>query len=120
MNSENSETSDPSRLLLSLSDKINLKRSVNVFLSNLSIYYSWKYIEKLYKNNKFKTSVPRRNAKFELPGGAYSVSTIQDYFNYIIEKHKTATDSPPIRIYVNKEENRIIFKIKTVYYLELF
>ena len=42
MNSENSETSDPHRLLLSLSDKTNLKRSNKyVALSNLSIYYIW-------------------------------------------------------------------------------
>ena len=92
---------------------------INVVLSDLSIYYSWKYIKNLYKNNKFKISVPKRNAKFELPDGAYSVSNIQDYFECIIEKHKAATDSPPIRIYVNKEENRITFKIKTEYYLEL-
>ena len=41
MNSENSKTSDPPRLLLNLSDKINLKRSdKNVALSNLSIYFT--------------------------------------------------------------------------------
>ena len=43
MNSENSEISDCHRLLLNLSDKINLKRSDKyVALSNLSIYYTWK------------------------------------------------------------------------------
>ena len=43
MNSENSETSDPHRLLLNLTDKINLKRSDKyVALSNHSIYYTWK------------------------------------------------------------------------------
>ena len=43
MNSENSKTSDPHRLLLKLLDKINLKRSDKyVALSNLSIYYKWK------------------------------------------------------------------------------
>ena len=42
-NSENSKTSDPHRLLLNLSDKINLKRSDKyIALSNLSIYYKWK------------------------------------------------------------------------------
>ena len=40
MNSENSKTSDPHRLLLNLPDKISLKRSVKfVALSNFSIYY---------------------------------------------------------------------------------
>ena len=53
--------------------------------------------------------------KFELSDGSYSVSDIQDYFNYIIKKLETVTDSPPIRIYVNKLENRITFKIKTGY-----
>ena len=54
-NSENSKTSDPQRLLLNLSDKINLKRSDKyIALSNLSIYYAKKNIKKLYKNNKFK------------------------------------------------------------------
>ena len=47
MNSENSKTSDPHRLLLNLLDKINLKRSDKyVALSNLSIYYTWKYVKK--------------------------------------------------------------------------
>ena len=52
MNSENSKTSDPPTLLLNLSDKINLKiRDKYVALSNLSIYYTWKNMKKLYKNN---------------------------------------------------------------------
>ena len=43
MNSGNSKTSDPNRLLLNLLDQINLKRINNyVSLSNLSIYYTWK------------------------------------------------------------------------------
>ena len=59
MNSENSKTSDPHRLLLNLTDKINLSRSDKyVALSNLSIYYTWKNIKKSYKNNNFKTLDP--------------------------------------------------------------
>ena len=43
INSGNSKTSDPQRILLSLLDKVNLKRSDKyVVLSNLSIYYTWK------------------------------------------------------------------------------
>ena len=88
MNSENSETSDPHRLLLSLTDKINSKRSDKyVALSNLSFYYTWKNIKKSYKNNKFKISAPTWNEEFELPDGSYSVSDIQSYFQYIIKKH---------------------------------
>ena len=49
MNSKNSKTSDPHRLLLNLADKVNLKRSdKHVPLSNLSIYYAWKNIKKSY------------------------------------------------------------------------
>ena len=69
IDSENSKTSDPHRLL-NLSDKTNLKGSDKyVALSNLSIYYTWKNIKKYYKNNKFKMSAPTCNEEFELPVG---------------------------------------------------
>ena len=45
----------------------------------------------------------------------YSISDIQDYFEYILKKHREKT----VRIYTNKIENRITFKIKTRYFLEL-
>ena len=51
--------------------------------------------------------------------GSYSVSDIQDYFEYTIKKHETVGDNPPIRIYLNKIENRITFRMKTGYYFEL-
>ena len=77
INSENSKTSDPHRLLLNLSDKINLKRSdKHVVLFNLSIYYTWKNIKKSYKNNKFKMLAPTWNEEFELPDESYYVSDI--------------------------------------------
>ena len=67
MNSGNSKTSDPHRLLLSLSGKIKLKRSDKyVTLSNLSIYYTWKNIKKSYKNSESKISAPTWNEEFEL------------------------------------------------------
>ena len=114
MYSENSKTSDPHRLLLNFLNKINVKRSDKyVALSKLSIYYTWKKIKMSYKNNKFKISAPTWNEEFELPDGSYCVSDIQDYFEYIIEKHETVTDNPSIMIYVNKIENRITFKFKT-------
>ena len=57
INSENSKTFDSHRLLLNLSDKIDLKRSHKyVALVNLSIYYTRKNITKSNKNNKFKIS----------------------------------------------------------------
>ena len=87
MNSENSKTPDPHRLLLNLSDKMNLKRSDKyVAVSNLSIYYTWKNIRKSCKNNKSKISAQTWNEEFELPDGSCSVSDIQDYFEYIFKK----------------------------------
>ena len=79
MNSRNSETSDPHRLLLNLTDKIDLRRKDKyIALSNLSIYDIWKNIKKSYKNNKFTIPAPTWNEEFELPDGSYSISDIQD------------------------------------------
>ena len=65
VNSENSKTSGPHRLLLNLSDKLSLKRSDNyIALSNLSIYYTWKNIKNSDKNNKFKTSAPVKSLNY--------------------------------------------------------
>ena len=88
-------------------------------LANLSIYYTWKNIKSEYNKNKFKISAPTWNDTFDLPDGSYSVSDIQDYFEYIIKKHKTIANHPPVHIFVNKTKNRIVFKIKTGYKLEL-
>ena len=57
--------------------------------------------------------------EFELSDGSYSIPDIQDYFEYILTKYGVKIDIPPIKVYVNKTENRITFKIKTGYYLEL-
>ena len=96
MNSENSKTSDSHRLLLNCSDKIDLNRSYKyVAFSNLSIYYTWKIIKKSCKNVEFKISVLTWNEEFELPDESYSVSDIQNYFEYI-KKHQKMTDNPPI------------------------
>ena len=86
---------------------------------NLSIYYTWKNTKLQYNNNKFKISAPTWNDKFDLPDGSYSISDIQDYFEFIIKKHETLTENPPVEIYPNKIKNRIVFKIKTGYKLEL-
>ena len=66
----------------------------------------------------FKISALTWNGEFELPDGSYSVSDIQDYFEYIFKKHGEKTNNPSVRIYVNKIKNRIMFKINTGYYLE--
>ena len=120
MNSENSKTSEYHVLVLKLTDKLDLRRGQETFaLSNLSIYYTWKNIKSSYNYNEFKISAPTWNEEFELPDGSYSVSDSQDYFEYILKKHSESVDNPPIRIYVNRTKNRIKFKIKSGYYLEL-
>ena len=84
MNSENSKNSEPHVLVLKLTNKSNLKIGEKVIaLSNISIYYTWKNIKSAYNNNKFNISTPTWNDKFELPDRSYSVSDIQDYFEYI-------------------------------------
>ena len=119
MNTENSETNESHKFRLSLSDKLNLKNAnKNIALGNLSIYYTWKNIKSTY-NNKFKISAQSWNDTFDLRDGFYSIDDIQDYFEFIIKKHETLTESPPVQIYPNKIKNRIVFKIKTEYKLEL-
>ena len=67
MNSKNSKTSYPHRLLLNFKDKIDLRRKDKyIALSNLTIYYTWKYMKKWYKNNRFKISAPTGNEELEL------------------------------------------------------
>ena len=120
MNSENNKTSEYHVLVLKHTDKLDLRRGQKtVALSNLSIYYMWKNVKSAYYNNKFKISAPTWNEEFELPDGSYSISDIQDYFEYILKKHSENVDNPSIRMYINKIENRITFKIKSGYYLEL-
>ena len=88
-------------------------------MANLSIHYTWKNIKSDYSNNKFKISASTWNYEFDLFNGFYSISYVQDYFEYIIEKHDTIANNPPVQIYVNKFNNRIAFKIKTSYKLQL-
>ena len=120
INSENTRTPKPHILILKLIDKLDLRIGKKVIvLSNLSIYYTWKNIKSSYNNNKFKISAPTWNDEFELPDGSYSTSDIQDYFEYILNKHGEDIDKSSVQIYVNRIENRITFKIKSGYSLEL-
>ena len=54
-----------------------------------------------------------------MPNGSYSVSDIQDYFEYILKKHGENIDKPSVQIYVSEIINRVTFKIKNRYSLEL-
>ena len=119
-NTLNSKTNESNRFIYHFNDKLDLKNlNKNMALANLSIYYAWKNIKSEYNNNKFKISAPTWNDEFNLPDESYFVSDMQDYFEYIIKKHETIEDNPPVQIYVNKIKNRIVFKIKTGYKLEL-
>ena len=88
-------------------------------LANLSIYYTWKNVKSNYNNDKFKISAPTWNDTFDLPDGLHNIPAMQDYIEYIIKKHETIGENAPILIYANKISNRIVFKIKTGYKLEL-
>ena len=69
MNTKNSKTSDPDRLLLSLTDL--RRKNKYIALSNLSIYYTWKNKKKSHKNNKFKIFAPTGKEEVELPDWSY-------------------------------------------------
>ena len=70
----------------------------------------------------YKAHTITMNLKYQLQHGminlnclmdcTYSISNIQDYFEYILKKHGENIDKPSVKIYVNKIENRITFKIK--------
>ena len=81
-------------------------------LANLGIQLTWKNIKSEYNNNKFKISAPTWNDIFDLPD-------FQDHFESIIKKHETLTENLQVQMYPNKIKNRIVFKIKTGYKLEL-
>ena len=113
MFSENSRTSKYHVLVLKLADKLDLRRGQkSVALSNLSIYYTWKNIKSSCNNNKFKISCPTLSDEFALPGGSYSISDIQDYFEYILKKQSENVDNTSIKIYVKKLKIGLHLKLK--------
>ena len=104
MNSKNSKTSEPYKFKYNLIDKLYLRNpNKNMALANLSIYYTWKNIKSIYKNNKFKISAPTWNETFDLPDASYNISEIQDYFEHIVKKHDTTGENAPILIYTNEQ-----------------
>ena len=87
LNTENSKAIEAHRFEINLTGKLNWKDpKKNLTLANLSIYYTWKNIKYSYNNNKFNVSAPTWNNTFDLPDGSYSISDIQDYFEFIIKK----------------------------------
>ena len=101
MNTLNSKTNESNKFINQFTDKLKLKNpDKNIALANLSIHCTWKNIKSEHNNNKFKISTPTWIDEFNLPDGSYSVSDLQDYFEYIAKKHETIADSPPVQIYV--------------------
>ena len=121
MNTENSNTNESNKFIYQFTDKLKLKNSNNkiIGLLNLSIYCTWKNIKSAYNNNKLEIFAPTWNDQFNFADGSNSISDIQDYFEFIIKKHETLAENPPIQIYPNKIKHRIVFKIKTGHKLEL-
>ena len=116
----NSKTKHSNKFVYNFTDKLNLKNpNKNIALANLSIYYTWKNVKSDYNNNKFKISAPTWNDTFDVPDGSYSIVALQNYFEYITKKHETTAEASPVLIYVNEINNRIVFKIKSGYKLEL-
>ena len=76
-------------------------------------------VKSTYNNNKFKISAATWNETFDLPDGSHNISEIQDYIEYIVKKHETIGENAPILTYANSINNRIPFKIKSGYKLEL-
>ena len=107
MDTENSKTSESNKFIYQFTDKLNLKNPNNksIGLVHLIIYYAWKNIKSTYNNNKFNISAPTSNDEFDLSDGSYSTSDIQDYFEFIIQKHEILAENPPIQIYPNKIKN---------------
>ena len=120
MNGKNSKTSEPYKCKYDLIDKLDLRNpNKNMALANFSLYYTWKNVKSTYNNNKFKISAPTWNETFDLPDGSCNISEIQNYIEYIIKKHETIGENAPILNYTNTINNRIVFKIKTGYKLQL-
>ena len=88
MDSENRKTSKPHVVMASLNDKIDLRKDEKVLFCQILIYTIHEKHEKIINNNKCKISAPTWNDEFELPDGSYSISDIQDYFVYVLKKHK--------------------------------
>ena len=111
---------EPHKFVHNLSQRLNLKSSdKHVSFQNLSIWYTWKNLRKENIMKTINLIAPTWNDEFELPDGSYYVSDIQDYIECIIKNHGTLTTIPPIDVYVNRINNRLVFKIENGYKLEL-
>ena len=73
------------------------------------LYQIFAYME------KHKKVIQKNPIKYQLQYGMVNLNYLLDHIlcQHIIKKHEPVTGNPPIRIFVNKIENGITFKIKT-------
>ena len=120
---ENSKSKDPNRFRIYFTDKIDLRGNKKIALSDLSIHYNWQNIKEQYNNYEFRLSGLTWSEDVALPGGSYEISQIQNYFlDELIETHESnvkSNEQSQILIYTNRILNRVTFRIKTGYKLEL-
>ena len=120
MNLENSKPKKPQKFVRNFPERLDLRSSnKHVALQKVSIHYTGKNMRKQFKKNKLKIIAPTLNDELELPDSSYSVSDIQDCIKHLIKKQETLTTIPPIHVYINRISNRLMFKIKDEYKLEL-
>ena len=123
MSTENSKTSSPNRFRHYFTEKIDLRGNKKIALSDLSNHYTWYNIKEQYNNNRIRLSGPRWSKDITIPDGSYEIYQIQNYFlNEVTKKHESTAKSneqSPIFIYANRILNRVSFRIKTGYKLEL-
>ena len=81
MNTKNGKANGSNKFIYQFTDKLDLK-TFNIGLVNLSIYYTWRNIKSECNNNEFKILVPTWNNEFDLPDASFSISEIQDYFEF--------------------------------------
>ena len=85
INTHNSKTNESNRFKYYFTGKLNLKNNKTIALANLSIYFAWKNVKSKYNNNKFNISAPTWNETFDMSDGSYTITGIQDYYEFIIK-----------------------------------
>ena len=108
MNAENSKTNEFNKFIYQFTDKRNLKNpnNENIVLVNLSIYYTWQNIKSVHNSNKFKVSAPTWSDEF-------------DILVVMTSKISLSLSSKNAKQFCFFVKNRIDFKVKTGYKLEL-
>ena len=99
MNNENSKSSEPHRFKLDLTENLIIKTQTKTWIWPIWVFFTLGKTSIRIQQQKCKIPAPTWNDTFNLPDGSYSISDIQDYFEFIIKKHETLTENPPVQIY---------------------